>query len=542
MQSNLKRYPILCLLFVILALSSCSDRFIHSVQQVPPPAGTNHTPTYRDSTITVKAGQHYGRSGLHTFFYGKHYRPVWLAPVKAPVLDIGSIHGGLTPMELGGSRQSISLRLEDSTGTEYVLRSVDKEPASALPESWQRSYLANIVRDATSATHPYAALALPDMAEALGIYYVEPQLVYVPHDDRLGKFKDDVGGMLALLERRPSGNQKDYEPMGRASEVVSTRSAITERLQDNDSHFDARFFLRARLFDMLIGDWSRHEDNWRWAEEKQNQGGKTYMAIPRDRDNAFYKLKDAPVPWLFMLLNLKPHFQTFRSEIDNIEKLNRSGRNLDELILNNLEWSDWQAEIAHVQQSLTDQVIEQSFRAMPENVAAMSAAAIISKLKSRRQHLEEAAQTYYKALAENVAVVGTDKHERFEVEALAEDKVQVRVFKITKEGKVEQQIYARTFRAAETEELYLYGLNGDDQFHFTGGVRTKIKIKVWGGAGEDIYRQADENSPFGKRIDITDTKYRNTYQMSKKASVEIDDDLKAKDFDAEGWLLRYYLN
>jgi hypothetical protein len=25
-------------------------------------------------------------------------------------------------------------------------------------------------------------------------------------------------------------------------------------------------YIKARLFDMLIGDWDRHYDQWRWAE------------------------------------------------------------------------------------------------------------------------------------------------------------------------------------------------------------------------------------------------------------------------------------
>jgi hypothetical protein len=37
---------------------------------------------------------------------------------------------------------------------------------------------------------------------------------------------------------------------------------------------------------MLIGDWDRHDDQWRWAafdEGKQT----VFKAIPRDRDQAF---------------------------------------------------------------------------------------------------------------------------------------------------------------------------------------------------------------------------------------------------------------
>ncbi len=54
---------------------------------------------------------------------------------------------------------------------------------------------------------------------------------------------------------------------------------------------DEASYIRARLFDMLIGDWDRHEDQWRWASFKEN--GKTiYRPIPRDRDQAFSIMAD----------------------------------------------------------------------------------------------------------------------------------------------------------------------------------------------------------------------------------------------------------
>ena len=106
--------------------------------------------------------------------------------------------------------------MQTKDSTTYVLRSIDKEPAGALSPRWQQSYIANIARDATSATHPFAALALPGMADAIGIYHTDPVIGYVPHDPKLGEFVDEIGGTIVLLERRPDGNQKDNPLMGNA--------------------------------------------------------------------------------------------------------------------------------------------------------------------------------------------------------------------------------------------------------------------------------------------------------------------------------------
>ncbi|MDO6389752.1 hypothetical protein Q4E40_06410 [Pontibacter sp. BT731] len=539
-----KRYHLSTALSCLLGLFSAGcigNKYTHSLQQVPPPAESAAVlPAYADSTITVAVGKHYGRGGLHTFFYGKHYRPAWTTPVEFRVLDLGTDKGGLKPTQQGGSRQTRNLRLEDADGKEYVLRSVDKDPATALPEKWQKSYAANIIRDATSATHPYAALVLPPMAEAVGIHHTKPELVYIPHDPRLGEYLEDFGGMVALMEIRPNDNLSDEPGMGNSENIKSTRAMLKDRFFENNSRVDARYYLRARLFDMLIGDWSRHEDNWRWAQYKHD-GVKVYQAVPRDRDNVFYKLNDAIIPWLFMRTGLKKHFQTYSDNLSNLDDLNRSGRNLDETILASLSYQDWMEVADSVSTALTDEVIEQSFRQMPGNIYQLTASPIMTQLQSRRDRLGKSIRKYYKDLMREALVVGSDKHERFEVEVLSANEVRVQVYKINKEGEEKRQLFDRVFQATDTKEIHLYGLNGDDEFIIKGESRPKIKIKVWGGAGEDSYTVKGPKS-MARSIWIEDTEYRNSYELSPGTRQKIEQNPQANQFDAEGWLLRYYLD
>ena len=46
--------------------------------------------------------------------------------------------------------------------------------------------------------------------------------------------------------------------------------------------------LKARLFDVLIGDWDRHSDQWVWARFSDSVP-RVWIPIPRDRDQAFAK-------------------------------------------------------------------------------------------------------------------------------------------------------------------------------------------------------------------------------------------------------------
>ena len=88
-----------------------------------------------------------------------------------------------------------------------------------------------------------------------------------------------------MWEIRPDEDLSGFSQFGFAEEAVSTNTMLEKLLEDNDDLVDDRAYLRARLFDMLIGDWDRHQDQWRWAEFENKGKGKTYVPIPRDRES-----------------------------------------------------------------------------------------------------------------------------------------------------------------------------------------------------------------------------------------------------------------
>ena len=70
-------------------------------------------------------------------------------------------------------------------------------------------------------------------------------------------------------------------------------------LREKKKHFvDQKWTLRSRMFDLLIHDWDRHDDQWRWARfdlagESEKDKHRIYRPIPRDRDQAFSKYDGA---------------------------------------------------------------------------------------------------------------------------------------------------------------------------------------------------------------------------------------------------------
>ena len=83
---------------------------------------------------------------------------------------------------------------------------------------------------------------------------------------------------------------------------------------------------------------------------------------------------------------------------------------------------------------LTDRVIEEAVGLLPPEVFPVSGNEMISKLKSRRNHLVEYATAYYKFLAENVDIPGSDKKEFFEISRVNDNETTVKIYKLKKDG------------------------------------------------------------------------------------------------------------
>ncbi len=162
-----------------------------------------------EETRYVRAAEIYEAKDLKKFFLGKHYREAWITPVRVPVIDLSKEKGGLTIVQRGGGKQTLSLRLEDSNGKQYVLRSIQKYPVKAIPPILRNTFIADVAQDQISSGHPYGAFVITKMAQAAGVYHTNPKLVFISDTPLLGEYREEFKNMLALFEERPSGDQSD---------------------------------------------------------------------------------------------------------------------------------------------------------------------------------------------------------------------------------------------------------------------------------------------------------------------------------------------
>jgi hypothetical protein len=477
----------------------------------------------------VIAGPH-GRSHLHETFFGKHYRREWVTPVTVPVFMLDTLERhGLKPYQRGGGRQSMSLRLHDLNGREYVLRSVDKSFARALDPIYQGTFIARTADDQVSISHPYATFTIPQMAEAARIYHANPRLGYVPAQDALDSFRDKYGDYLYMLEQRPDGNWETANNFGNATKIISTENMREKLLENHASHVDQLLFVRSRLFDMFIGDWSRHDDQWRWGVFKS--GGETiYKPIPRDRDQAYSKF-DGILPRLVIAGAHLRYLQSFDYTIKNVKDYGFTSRHLDRRCANEVTLQQW-TEIANdLQQTLTDKVIEDAVRQMPPEVFPISGPTIIEMLKSRRDHLVEYAKEYYLFLARHVDVVGSKEREYFDVRRINDNETSVRVFGMDANGAVESEpSCSRVFKTNETKDIRLYGIAGNDRYVLNGKVNEGINVTIIGGPDKDAI--SDNSFVLGKkRKTIVYDDWDNEITPSRETKLRLSKDSAVHEYD-----------
>jgi hypothetical protein len=432
----------------------------------------------------ISAGPQYKRSGWHNFFWGKNYRKEWSTPVRLPVFLLDSAVGGLTPVKAGGGHQTTSLHMETKDGKNYSIRSVDKRLGKVLPENYKGTFIEKLLNDEVSMSHPYAAVTVPVMAQAAGVYHTLPEFFYVPRQAALDTFNDKYAGKVYLFEQRLKGDWTNVDNLGDFDKYYDTSDVLKKLREETENHVDQAAFAKDRLFDMFLGDWDRHEDQWAWGELKKGKN-KLFVPVPQDRDQVYFKHNGVALDVALSAAGIG-YMQSFKSKIGNVKTLNFEERGIDRLFTNELTLAGWQAAAKQLQQALTDQVIEEGVSKLPPEAFSISGKSIIANLKSRRDHLLEYATTYYLFLARRVEIAGTTGSDFFDVNRLNNNETLVNLYNINKEGKkVDTPYYSRTFLKNETKEIRLFGLAGNDVYTTEGKVNSGIKIKIIGGYDKD---------------------------------------------------------
>ncbi|WP_273444099.1 hypothetical protein [Neolewinella agarilytica] len=426
------------------------------------------------------------KSGFYTKTFGKHYRPLYFTQVEVPVLKIDTIFGGLKPYRRGGGQTTMSLHTQGGDGHLYQVRSVRKNPAQLLPSLLEKSFAADLTKDQFTAIHPFAPLTLPPMQQKLGLLGADPYLYYIPKQPALGQFNTNFGGEMYWLEQRPDEDWSGTRFFGGSKNIIGNSSTREEITSSWKSYADQPNYARARLFDLWIGDWDRHRDQWRWAAFEEEDGRTRYVAVGRDRDQVYANFDGALIGAARIFVPEARKLRPFTGKLNKARWRALNGKWNDRVFLNQLTREQMLAEARTIQSTITDDLIDEAMQRFPKEVRpySLEQEKIGEKLKERLTQLEDFAGDYYEVLAEKVNVLATEKDDVVKATGLANGDLHVKVFDASKKGKADEKYYDRVFHKGETREVVIYGLDGDDRF-VLDGERSPIKLRLIGGTDGD---------------------------------------------------------
>ncbi len=475
------------------------------------------------------------KSKFYKAIWGDRYRKYYGTKVSASTVNLDTLFGGLKPLRKGGGHQSKSLKLVDKQGKGYVMRALRKSATIYLQAmvfkdqyiegQFNGTVTESILQDFYTGSHPYAPFTVGVLSDALELYHPNPVLYYVPKQNALEGFNAEFGDELYMIEEHVADGHGDVKSFGYANTIESTNKLLKKLRKDEKYEVDNTMYLRARLFDMVLGDWDRHVDQWRWAEFKKDNKI-IYKPIPRDRDQVFSIMGDgALMQFATRAIPALKLMEGFNDDIRNVKGFNLNPYSLDMILLNKINKNQWEKQVGFIQKNLTEAVIDKAFESFPKEVQGETTEEIKRVLLKRIQNLHKIANAYYKTINNFGVIIGTDKDDWFDIERMPNSRTKVTGYRIQK-GKKGAIFYEKFFDRNITTEIWIYGLDDDDKFKVYGKGNGLIKIRIIGGQNNDTY--IIEN---GKKVKVYDYKSKKNTFETHKGSKKLTDDYETNVYD-----------
>lgn len=525
---------------VVRFISAKNDQVEYETQVQKPDSELKikQYPVLNQDTVhrSIYSAEETDKSGFYKFLWGQRFREDYGTPVTANVAYIDTLEGGLTPFRLGGGKQSKTLHLKTKDGRRYVLRSMQKQAAQFIQEGFfldqymegqfDSTFTESFLRDAFTGSYPYGTFVVGTLSDAANVAHLNPKLLYIPKQNALGQFNETFGDELCMFEEHPSkGHDELALPGNFTGKMISSYDMMQKVHKDDEKSIDLEAFVRARLFDMLIGDWDRHQDQWRWMEYKEN-GNTIYKPLPRDRDQAFSRWSEgAVISTAVVLMPSARLFRKYQPDLKDVKGFNTNPFGLDKAFLTTAEKSVWDEQAKFIQANMTDEVIDAAFNNVPKEVNQDIVNELKETLKGRRDNLLLISDRYYELINKYAIITASDKDDYVIIEA--KENGDVSVILIRKKGDVlEDEYHNRVYHPEDTHEIWIYGLDDEDTFEVIGKSK-KIKLRLVGGQNKDNYIV-----PEGKNIFIYDYKSKkNDVSEASKAHLKLQDKYNINVYD-----------
>jgi len=429
--------------------------------------------TFPDS-VNISVHTSYNKvNGFHRWVFGENYRKEWATSVRLPLININQIRGGLSPERFGGGMETKSIRMIDKFGKEWVIRSVEKVPDKIVPENLRGTFVLDWVGDEYSAQHPYSALCVPPLADAVGIPHTNPVIGVLVTDKALSTFGKDYAGHVVLLEER--------EPSGPSENTVKV---MNELVANNETSIDKTEFLKARMLDLLIGDWDRHEDQWRWTVDKEGKN-RIYTAVPRDRDQVMH-VTQGIIPSIASAEWLDPVLDNFNGQIPRVRYSLFKTRFIQQYPSFQFSYEDWMRITNEFVGAETDEVLDEAVKRLPDAVYKLRHDELLAKLKKRRDNIPEAMSEYYHFINRIVDIRASDMDEKVSISDDKAGGLRIVIQRKSKSGDLKGTLMNMIYKPEITKEIRLYVSGGNDEVTIDNKT-SPIKLRIVGSTGEKSY-------------------------------------------------------
>ena len=430
--------------------------------------------SYPDSVVVAVHPSYDKVTGFHRWLFGESFRKEWAAKVKLPVINIKLVAGGLSPLQFGGGMETKSIRMQDKTGKEWVIRSVEKVPDKILPENLRGTFVLDWIDDEYTGQHPYSALVVPPLADAARVPHSNPVIGVLAPDPSLSSFGKAYAGRVVLLEER--------EPTGKSENTAKT---IKDLIASNTNRIDKEEFLRARMLDVLIGDWDRHEDQWRWTSVEDGKD-KIFTGVPRDRDQVMH-VNEGVFPTLSNLPWLAPQIGNFDEPFPDP----RYSPLFKTLFIQRypdaqFSYDDWMRIANAFTKAESDQVLESAVDRLPRELYQLRHDDLLSKLKKRRDSIPAIMSGYFRFINRIIDIRTSDGNELVNISDGPDGGMRIVIARLNKNGKAKENIMDVVYQPAITKEIRLYISGGDDHVVINYS-KSPVRLRIIGTTGSKTY-------------------------------------------------------
>jgi hypothetical protein len=139
--------------------------------------------------------------------------------------------------------------------------------------------------------------------------------------------------------------------------------------------------------------------------------------------------------------------------------------------------------------------------------------------------LQSISDEYYNHINKFGVIKGTNKDDWFDIERMPDGDTEITAYRI-KKGKKADIFHKRTYTCNDTNEIWIYGLDDDDQFHVFGEGNKLIKIRLIGGQNKDVYDIQN-----GKKVTVYDYKSKESVFVTNKGLKKLTDDYERNIYD-----------